>query len=162
MIDYFTYSYTVQNGASSVNAGEKDIKVVATPVDGTNTAYATFEVPAQFRGFVSFTATNKAGVSASTADTNAVVVDDIAPGIQVAYGNYDAQNDKYYKADRTATITIKEANFFAKDIEDGLLVITRKAVANDGTIKEENLAPQFTKIENSDKYVATIDFDQDA
>lgn len=156
-IDYFTYSYTVQEGASSINVGMQNVKVDANGAD-----FITFEIPAQFRGFVSFTATNKAGVSASTADTNAVVVDDIAPGIQVVYGNYDAQNDKYYKADRTATITIEEANFFAKDIEDGLLVITRKAVANDGTVKEETLAPQFTKIENSDKYVATISFDQDA
>lgn len=156
-IDYFTYSYTVQEGASAINVGKEKVKADA---NGEN--FVTFDIPAQFRGFVSFEVTNKAGVSASTADVNAVVVDDIAPGIQVVYGNYDALNDKYYKADRTATITIEEANYFAKDIEDGLLVITRKAVANDGTIKEETLAPQFTKIANSDKYVATIDFDQDA
>lgn len=156
-IDYFTYSYTVQDGASTINVGKEKVKVDA---NGAN--FVTFDIPAQFRGFVSFEVTNKAGVSASTADVNAVVVDDIAPGIQVVYGNYDALNDKYYKADRTATITIEEANYFVKDIEDGLLVITRKSVANDGTIKEETLAPQFTKIANSDKYVATIDFDQDA
>jgi len=156
-IDYFTYSYIVQDGVSTINVGKEKVKVDA---NGAN--FVTFDIPAQFRGFVSFEVTNKAGVSASTADVNAVVVDDIAPGVQVIYGNYDALNDKYYKADRTATITIEEANYFAKDIEDGLLVITRKAVANDGTITEETLAPQFTKIENSDKYVATIDFDQDA
>ena len=156
-IDYFTYSYIVQEGASTINIGSKDVKVDA---NGQNSI--TFPINPQFRGFVSFEVTNKAGVSASTADVNAVVVDDIAPGIQVVYGNYDALNDKYYKADRTATITIEEENYFAKDIEDGLLVITRKTVANDGTIKEETLAPQFTKIASSDKYVAAIDFDQDA
>lgn len=156
-IDYFTYSYIVQEGASTINVGAKDVKVDA---NGQNSI--TFPINPQFRGFVSFEVTNKAGVSASTADVNAVVVDDIAPGIQVVYGNYDALNNKYYKADRTATITIEEANYFVKDIEDGLLVITRKSIANDGTVKEETLAPQFTKIENSDKYVATIIFDQDA
>ena len=156
-IDYFTYSYTVQDSVSTINVGKEKVKVDA---NGAN--FITFDIPAQFRGFVSFEVTNKAGVSASTADTNAVVVDNIAPGIDVIYGNYDALNDKYYKADRTATITIDEANFFAKDIEDGMLVITRKAVANDGTVKEEILAPQFTKIEGTDKYVATVVFDQDA
>lgn len=154
-IDYFTYSYIVQEGASIINVGAKDVKVDA---NGQN--YIEFDIDPQFRGFVSFTATNKAGVSASTADANAVVVDNIAPGINVVYGNYDAINDKYYKADRTATITINEANFFAQDIEDGLLVITRKAVANNGTIKEETLAPTFTK--SGDVYTATIKFDQDA
>ena len=156
-IDYFTYSYTIQDGASVINVGKEKVQADANGAD-----FVKFDIPAQFRGFVSFEVTNKAGVSASTADVNAVVVDDIAPGIQVVYGNYDALNDKYYKADRTATITIEEANFFAKDIEDGLLVITRRAVANDGTVKEETLAPQFTKVAGTDKYTATIDFDQDA
>lgn len=156
-IDYFTYSYTVQEGTSTVNIGKQDIKVDA---NGKN--FITFDIPAQFRGFVSFTATNKSGVSASTADENAVVVDSIAPGVQVVYGNYDAVNDKYYKADRTATITIDEANYFEDDIKDGLLVITRKAIANDGTVNAETLAPTFTKIAESDKYMATITFDQDA
>lgn len=156
-IDYFTYSYTVQEGASAVNTGKKDVKV-----DANGKSFITFDIPAQFRGFVSFTATNKSGVSASMADENAVVVDSIAPGVQVVYGNYDAVNDKYYKADRTATITIDEANYFEDDIKDGLLVITRKAIANDGTVNEETLTPTFTKIAGSDKYTATITFNQDA
>lgn len=154
-IDYFTYSYIVQDEASNINIGKQNVKVDA---NGEN--FVKFEIPAQFRGFVSFTATNKAGVSASIADTNAVVVDSIAPGINVVYGNYDALNDVYYKDDRTATITIDEANYFADDIADGLLVITRKAVANDGTIIEETLVPEFTKA--GDIYTATIKFDQDA
>ncbi len=154
-IDYFTYSYVVQDGASVINVGKQNVKV-----DVNEQNFITFEIPAQFRGFVSFTATNKSGVSASTADVNAIVVDSIAPGINVVYGNYDALNDVYYKADRTVTITIEEANFFAQDMEDGLLVITRKAIANDGTIKEETLSPEFIK--NGDIYTATVKFDQDA
>lgn len=155
-VDYFTYSYTVQDKASAINVGAKDVKV---DVDGT-TASATFEIPAQFRGFVSFIATNNAGVSSSYADPNVVVVDTIAPGITVEYTNNNALNSSYFKADRTATIKIEEANYFDADIEDGLLVITRKTVLNDGTMTEETLSPEFSK--EGDVYTATIDFNQDA
>lgn len=154
-IDYFTYSYTVQDGVSIINVGAEDVKVDA---NGQN--YIEFDIDPQFRGFVSFTATNKAGVSASIADTNAVVVDNIAPGVNVVYGNYDALNDKYYKADRTATITINEANFFAQDIEDGLLVITVEKTLNDGTYTSTDIAPAFTK--NGDIYTAVVEFNEDA
>ncbi len=157
-IDYFTYSYIVQDGASTINVGAKDVKV---DVDGV-TASTSFEIPAQFRGFVSFTATNNSGVSSSQADTNVVVVDTIAPGVTVEYKNNTVANDRYYSAKRTATIRIDEANFFAEDIEAGLLVITRKTVLNDGTTNVETLEPVFTKDGNSDTYTATVDFDKDA
>lgn len=157
-IDYFTYSYTVQNGTSSVNVGKRDVKIDAT--EGTDAAYARFEIPAQFRGCVSFVATNNAGVTASYAEEKVVVVDTIAPGITVEYDNNNAANDNYYRADRTATIKITEANFFADDIKDGLLVITRTKVLNDGTSTEETLAPEFTK--DGDVYTATVLFDENA
>lgn len=165
-IDSFTYSYIVQDGASSINIGAEDV-----PVDANGQNYITFPIEPQFRGFVSFTATNKAGVSARTADKNAVVVDNIAPGVQVIYDNNDAQNDNYYKADRKATIQITEANFFGTkewgyadliDAEEEFLVITKKTELNDGTIKEEKLVPDFKQVDNSDVYEATVLFNEDA
>ena len=159
-IDHFVYSYAVQEGASNTNVGKLNQTVTATRDGNTNRWYTSFEIPAQFRGFVSFTATNKAGVSSDKADPNAVVVDSIAPGVDVVYSNNNALNDKYYKADRTATIRINEANFFEKDIADGQLVITVEKTLNDGTYSSTNVAPKFIK--NGDVYTATIDFNENA
>ena len=159
-VDHFVYSYAVQEGASNTNVGKLNQTVTATRDGNTNRWYTSFEIPAQFRGFVSFTATNKAGVSSDKADPNAVVVDSIAPGVDVVYSNNNALNDKYYKADRTATIRINEANFFEKDIADGLLAITVEKTLNDGTYSSTNVAPKFTK--NGDVYTATIDFNENA
>ena len=156
-IDSFTYTYAVKDGASTINEGKKDVPVDVTGLE----ANTSFEIPAQFCGFVSFVVTNQAGVSSSIAeDKNVVVVDTIAPGVTVTYNNLSAQNDSYYKADRTATIKITEANFFAKDIEDGLLVLTRTTRLNNGSFSEETLTPTFTK--DGDVYTAEIPFDQDA
>lgn len=43
--------------------------------------------------------------------SNAFTVDNLDPTITVAYDNNSAQNDKFFKNDRTATITIVEHNF---------------------------------------------------
>lgn len=38
-------------------------------------------------------------------------IDTTAPSIQVSYDNNDVQNEKYFKADRTATVVVRERNF---------------------------------------------------
>lgn len=38
-------------------------------------------------------------------------IDTAAPSIQVSYDNNDVQNGKYFKADRTATVVVRERNF---------------------------------------------------
>ena len=159
-VDNFVYSYAVQEGASDTNVGKNNQTVAATRDGDTDRYYATFPIPAQFRGFVSFTATNKADLSASKADTNAVVVDDIAPGVSVEWRNNNAKNDNYYNAEREAVIKIEEANFFEQDIEDGLLAITVEKTLNDGTYTSTKMSPTFTK--NGDAYTAVIKFDEDA
>lgn len=160
-VDYFVYSYTVQTGASSINTGESNVPVPATRDGDTDRYYATFTIPAQFRGFVSFKAFDKAGNEAGKADSNAVVVDTIAPGITVQYDNNSFENDNYFKADRTATITINEANFFQKDLDDGLLVITvGKCLNNESVFTYTDVKPTFAK--NGDVYTATVDFNENA
>ena len=79
-LDYFTYSYKVGHGATPVNQG-KDNQVVTPDADGTY----TFDIPAQFRGYVTFTATNKAGNSSTANDSKVVVVDNIAPKVNVKF-----------------------------------------------------------------------------
>ena len=110
----FTYSYEVESG----NAGTGKSGAVASAGDdgvtiNGSSAKAVFKIDAQFRGKVSFTATDNAGnVSDICKDNKIIVVDDIAPGVSVTYDNNDVKNGKYYKADRTAEIVIDEENFF--------------------------------------------------
>ena len=160
-IDYFTYTYAVQDGASSTNVGKANVIVESSAItyDGNKASY-TFEIPAQFRGNVSFIAMDRAGNSDNIADENVVVVDNVAPGVNVVYDNNNVKYGKYYSADRTATITITEANFFAADLDDEFLVITVGKTLNDGTESVTKMKPEFTK--NGDVYTATILFNENA
>lgn len=181
-IDYFTYSYGVQVGASSVNVGKGDT-IISSGIDysdGNKHAKATFTIPAQFRGSVSFTATDKAGKESQVfTDTKVIVVDDVAPGVTVSYDVNEASNGTFYKTNRTATITISEANFFNEAFEkveniavdpskmiDEHLVITVTKVDNDGVsttrvIKSADLTTPFTET-SEDTWAATLLFDEDA
>lgn len=160
-VDYFTYTYAVQDGASSTNVGKSNVVVESSAItyDGNKASYS-FEIPAQFRGNVSFTAMDRAGNSDGIADENVVVVDNVAPGVNVVYDNNNVKYGKYYSADRTATITITEANFFAADLDDEFLVITVGKTLNDGTETVTKMKPEFTK--NGDVYTATIEFNENA
>ncbi len=162
-IDYFTYSYTVQTNSSKTNVGKTNVIIDSSDssfdIKGNKTS-AFFEIPAQFRGFVSFKATDKSGNFNSIKDDKVVVVDNVAPDIHVVYDNNAAKYDKYYVADRTATITITEANFFEEDLKDEHLVITVGKMLDDGTYTEDKVKPTFKK--NGDEYTANIHFTENA
>ncbi len=166
-MDYFVYSYEVEEGASDTNKGDSNVEVVPTRDGETNRWYTTFEIPAQFRGNVSFTAFDKSGNSETASDKNVVVVDNIAPGVEVEWSSEATPlYDNYYKADRKAKITITESNFFGTkdwdyaDITDDFLVITVGKTLNDGTYTSTKMQPEFTK--NGDVYTAEILFDENA
>ena len=150
-IENFTYSYTVQDGASQINEGKQDVVISRDEFTSKdNEASASFEIPAQFRGSVSFTATDRAGNTSTLDDSEKViVVDNIAPGITVSYDNTSVQNDKYYDSDRTATIRIDEANFFQEDLEDKRLQIVVEKTTDDGVYTKTEVMPNFTKDEES-------------
>lgn len=113
----FTYSYEVEEDASKVNAG--DSKVVKAEVDDgkPSSAKSVFKIDAQFRGKVSFTATDNAGnVSDICKDNKTIVVDNKAPIVEITL--VEPKNEKYYSDyPVTANIKINEANFFAKAFE---------------------------------------------
>jgi hypothetical protein len=69
-------------------------------------------------------------------DYYAFGIDKTAPEIEVSYDNNDVQNGKYFKADRTATITIKERNF------NPALVVSKPTVSSDG--KQPVMSPWRT------------------
>ena len=160
-VDYFTYSYSLQENVSNINSGRNNVVIPSDRItyDGAH-ASASFTIPAQFRGYVSFTATDRSGHSATLSDEKVVVVDTVAPGITVSYDNLNAYNGKYFDADRTATISIEEANFFPQDVEDGLLKITVSKTDNEGQTETTLVKPQFTK--NGDVYTAKVSFTENA
>ena len=170
----FKYSYQADtdNPSATTEGNEvSDNYVMASVAGGAAVYKATFQIPSQFRGKVSFTAVDDAGNRSDYVDGKTLVVDTIAPGITVSYDNDEALNGKYYKADRTATITIDEANFFAEDIvEDldaydsskaGQLLIRKTTVKGNSAPVVEAVKPTFAK--SSDGTMkATISFDEDA
>lgn len=58
-------------------------------------------------------ATDRAGNRAAQFSSGQFTVDKTAPVMQVSWDNNSAENGKYYKASRTATITVTEHNFDA-------------------------------------------------
>lgn len=82
--------------------------------------------------------------------TSEFVIDKTVPTFTVEFDNNSAQNDMYYKAGRTATISFKEVNF-----DKDLVTVTK----NSG---EKNAVPAFSAYSNSDnKHVTKISFNQD-
>lgn len=184
-LDYIDYKYSVDDGVSSKNVGGSgriagnDIKRIS----GTNSQYATFTIPAQFRGKVSAVAydmTNNCGVNE---DDTTIVVDNIEPGIDVIYTAGSATDGKttYYNEAHplTATIKINEANFLeGQGMSNGELDIINDVkilvycVDNNGVQTIVNYVPEALadgivnkKISwnamGEDEYQATLDFSID-
>ena len=126
-IDYFTWNYTKQNSASSVNRPtDNEMQKVEADVDSNDDTKftATITVPAdeaeQWRGYISVTATDIYGNTSNKVsdDGRIIIVDTIAPEVTVEYSPADKMVDAraYYKNNVTATIKVNEANFFAEDV----------------------------------------------
>ena len=136
---HFMYSYVKSTGVSAVNAELIDEAITNADItyDG-NKATATFTIPKevlaannQFRGNVEFTVYDRSENDDDTKDPTVVVVDDIAPQIDVTYTANDVETEiryvdsnvkdvedfksatqAFYNGNVTAKITIDEANFF--------------------------------------------------
>ncbi len=132
-VDYFEWNYT-KNSDSPVNAESYGGKIESGDItyapDGK--ASATFAIPANARGHITATVTDKAGNANDKNDNTIInVVDKIAPEISVEYkadstdtkvqfvdGNkltvdsFEKAANAFYNGNVTANIVIKEANFF--------------------------------------------------
>lgn len=174
-IDFFTYSYTVSDGGHSTDTGKTNIVIPNSDItftEGGKKATATFKIPEQFRGYVSFTATDKSGKTSELfTDEKCIVVDNVAPGVNVTYGDDDkVKNGNYFNVARTATITISADNFFADYLycpidniatnEDYLVITKGTRLDNETEYTYTREKPVFTK--DGDVYKATIDFDKNA
>lgn len=84
----------------------------------------------------------------------AFTIDKTAPVVNVSYDNNDVRNGNYYKANRTATISVKEHNF-----DEGRVSIT-------GTANDDGTVLTFPKLSSwsgsGDTHTATISYTADA
>lgn len=106
---------------------------------------------------VLITAIDNAGnVHTSTTKVGDIKIDITDPTIDVSYDNNSADNAKYFKADRTATIVVSERNFNEKDVK---IAITN----TDGvipTIGEWRKTEGTGNLDNT-KWTATVTYSAD-
>ena len=144
-IDYLTWTYVKETGASNNNVAEKTEVISRDALEFTEdgkTATGHFTLKAteteQYRGSISFTATDMAGnISNQKSDNERInVVDNISPTRVVSYSTakqvvdattlktkssyqYDSENTNsilYYDGDVKVTLRVTEANFYAEDV----------------------------------------------
>lgn len=87
-----------------------------------------------------------------TTNPKEFTIDKTSPEVSVTYDNNRAQNEKYFNANRTATIVVKEHNFDVRRVE-----LTQKATINGGTIA----IPSARWNSNGDIHTATISYNAD-
>ena len=99
----------------------------SNPADTRHTDQCQWSLTIQFSedGEYTFTCstTDLAGNEASYGQTDVFVIDKKLPKMKVVFDNYEASNEWYYPAPRTATIEITERNFNASDVKINLTVI---------------------------------------
>lgn len=139
-VDHITWTYTKDADATSSILASKTGDLPVSLEDGKFVATLTLtaDEAEQFRGNISFTATdiagNTSGVKAD--DGTIIVVDTINPTMTFAHelvdqvdGIYNiVDGQHYYNGDVKFTFTIKEANFFDEDV---VISVTRDDVDYD-------------------------------
>lgn len=133
-IDYFTWNYTKEDGASDVNhTASVSNQVVDAVQDATDsTKYtAEFTITAdeanQYRGHLTVTATDKANNVSNVKDDsgNIFIVDTVTPDISIKYAGEapyvsaveSIDGIHYFNADVAVELTITEANFYEDEIQ---------------------------------------------
>ncbi|MBO7515447.1 MAG: Ig-like domain repeat protein, partial [Lachnospiraceae bacterium] len=130
------------------------------------TVSVSFKIEKDFRGYVKIYVKDRTGNEYVKQENLVVVVDTVKPVIKVEYDNNDVKNGKYYSADRTALISLTEANYFAEDngAEERILNIkVSKTDSTTGKKTEEYLtAPLAAVADNPGLYQCSYKFSDDA
>ncbi len=146
-------TWTKQEAAEGDASNGDDSKYVATIVYSVDGDY-TLEVTSvmDLAGNAAIESTMKNDKDEDVRFYTAFTIDKTAPTVSVAYDNNDVQNEKYFKAQRTATITIVEHNY------DQNRTIINLTAALDG---EEIEKPEIVWAHNGDTHTATIVYEAD-
>ena len=143
-VDHFNFSYTKEAGASDINADSIVDEYIG--VDKVEDGFAigekklSYDDSNQYRGKISFTATDKAGkVSNPATEDQVIVVDDVAPTFAVKYAGADPYvgaihsdgKSHYFNGPVQVELIITEANFYAEDV--------KVTVSKDGQLAQEVL-----------------------
>lgn len=151
-------NFIIKNAEGGV-PNVKFVKEVKGTGNGDNTKHI-FEVTYSNDGVYSFSmnytdrATNKNNgidYKDSLAPTS-FIIDKTLPTISVSYDNNEAQNEKFFKAHRTATITIVEHNFDVNRV-----VVTQTASVSGKEIAK----PSVSWVNNGDTHIGTINYNAD-
>ena len=150
--------FTVRNAEGEAPAVKfvKDIKGTGNGDDTKHIFEVTYNADGVYSFDMNYTdrATNKntaIDYKNSLAPTS-FVVDKTIPTISVSYDNNEAQNDKFFKANRTATITIVEHNFDVNRV-----VLTQNSSVSGNAISN----PAVTWVNNGNTHIGTIHYNAD-
>lgn len=126
-VQYIDWTYTKDADATSSILGTKTERLIATKDDGKYVANLTLTASEaeQYRGNISFTATDIAGnKSAVKSENTIIVIDTINPKMTASHQIVDendaynpVNNQHYYSGDVLFTFVVKEANFFEEDFK---------------------------------------------
>ena len=105
----FRFSITNTDGVQPVISGWTHSSDSGVSDSATHTCTVTFGADGDYT--MSANCTDLAGNASETATVPEFTIDLTTPVISVSYDNNNATNGNYYKAERTATITIEEHNF---------------------------------------------------
>ena len=101
-------------------------------------------------------ATDLAGNVSDLFKVEDFVIDTVAPEVTINFDNHEFQHEKYYKANRTATVVLKDEEVFEN------LTSTEADIKAGITVKSKDGNPTFNAMSGSkSSYTGTIVFDQD-
>ncbi len=175
---YFNASRTATITVTERNFNADDVKVTITNTDGTvpsvigwtntagtynkddatHTATVTYSADGDYTFAIEYTdlAGNKAsGVNYASGSVapSAFTVDRTNPTVSVSYDNNSVSNEKYFKASRTATVTVVEHNF-----SENRVVFTQTASLNGAAVS----VPSASWVShNGDTHTAVISYNAD-
>ena len=130
---------------SSINSSNPDLT--------THTAKIVYAADGDYTFDFSFE--DMSGNPAAKVQTQKFTLDKTLPVIGVSYDNNSYENTNYYNSERTATISVKEHNFFAGDVKVNIY-------ATDADNITTTAAPKVSAwSSNGDVHTATVKFSDD-
>jgi hypothetical protein len=147
--------------------------------DKTSTASFTLspEEAKQYRGSIYFKAIDHAGRISEKYDDKAIVIDTIAPSVNITYkgelvqkvnasdqtvSETDAATRFIYRSAVTATIEVNEANFFEGKKSEGVDTTDFKVVVKrDGSEVTDYSMTDWEQVEGTDQYIRKITLETD-